>query len=100
MTSPTINAALSVLGEYTSREKARAVVVAVLKSVREPSEGMADAADTALGDWRKTLTRDEAMARSYQAHDRRFIASATPAEKHAIRYRAMIDALILEVEGG
>lgn len=58
----------------------------------EPTPEMLKAAETALSDWRKTLSRDEAMMRSYQHHDRKFIASATPAEKFAIRYRAMRDA--------
>lgn len=58
----------------------------------EPTEEMVKAAETALSEWRKTLDRDEAMARSYQAHDRKFIASATPEEKHRIRYRAMLSA--------
>lgn len=58
----------------------------------EPTREMLKAAMRALSDWRKTLNRDEAMMRSYQAHNRKFIASATPAEKHAIRYLAMLSA--------
>jgi hypothetical protein len=65
-----------------------------IKALAEPTEPMLTAAEGALGEWRKTLTRDEAMARSYQAHDRKFIASATPAEKHMIRWRAMIEAAL------
>lgn len=67
---------------------------------REPTEEMIDACESALAEWRKTLSRDEAMARSYQAHDRKFIASATPREKHRIRYRAMIAASPTPLEGG
>ena len=40
MTHPTIQAVRSVLGPMTSESKAREVVLAVLRSVREPSEGM------------------------------------------------------------
>lgn len=61
---------------------------------REPSEAMIDAALVALANWRKTLDKDEAMMRSYQAHDRKFIASATPEEKTVIRYKAMIEAAV------
>ena len=49
----------------------------------EPTEAMIDACLSAVGEWRKTLTRDE---------DRVFLASATPREKAAIRYRAMLEA--------
>lgn len=61
---------------------------------REPTAAMIAAADASMGEWRKTLSRDEAMARSYMPPHgpRKFIASATPAEKHAIRYRAMLAA--------
>lgn len=61
----------------------------------QPTEAMIAAAETALDDWRKSLPRDEFMVRSYVPPPRKshkFIASATPAEKHTIRYRAMIAA--------
>lgn len=58
----------------------------------EPTHEMVFAGSEALGEWRKTLTRDEVMARSYQAHDRKFVASATPNEKMKIRYAAMLAA--------
>jgi hypothetical protein len=63
----------------------------------EPTKEMLDAADAAVGEWRKSLTRDEAMMRSYMppgqiGEPRKFIASATPEEKHALRYRAMLVA--------
>ena len=59
----------------------------------EPTEAMIEACDAAVGEWRKTLSPDEAMIRSYRPEGQlRFIASATPEEKHVIRYRAMLAA--------
>jgi hypothetical protein len=56
----------------------------------EPSPEMIEAGLSALAEWRKTLDRDEAMMRSYmEPNGKRFIASATPAEKMAIRWKAM-----------
>jgi hypothetical protein len=81
---------------------ARAALTAALSASamvlvpREPTEAMLHAANGALTAWRATLTRDEVMMRSYRPKPRSntaFIASATPEEKHAIRYRAMLSAL-------
>ena len=58
----------------------------------EPTREMIAAAEAALTNWRKTLDPDEAMVRSYVAHDRRFKASASPEEKHVIRYASMLSA--------
>jgi hypothetical protein len=72
-----------------------AVARAVVEEMRDPTPEMIAACGEALSEWRKTLTRDEAVSRFYRpSGERRFIASATPEEKHAIRWRAMIDAAL------
>jgi hypothetical protein len=60
----------------------------------EPTEAMIDAAEAALGEWRKTLSPDEAILRRSAPvqNGRQWMASATPREKAAIRYAAMIAA--------
>ncbi len=62
--------------------------------LREPTGEMIDAAKAALGQWRKTLSPDEALLRrsTPTLNGRTWLASATPDEKYAIRYRAMIAA--------
>lgn len=71
---------------------------AALTTLLQPDEGTIEAMAKALGEWRKTLDRDEAMMRSYMTHDRKFIASATPAEKHAIRFQAAIQSILGETK--
>jgi hypothetical protein len=67
----------------------------------EPTEAMIDAAEAALGEWRKTLSPDEAILRRSAPvqNGRQWMASATPREKAAIRYAAMIAAAPTPVEG-
>lgn len=57
----------------------------------EPTEGMIDACEDALADWRKSLSPDERMMRTIFRFGKRCV-SAEEREKHAIRYRAMITA--------
>jgi hypothetical protein len=61
---------------------------------REPTEAMIQAGLNALGEWRKTLSADEALLRRSAPieNGRVWLASATPAEKADIRWRAMIAA--------
>lgn len=74
---------------------------AAVAALKEPSEAMVGAAECALSDWRKTLDRDEAMMRSYKPnHQRKFIASATPEEKHKIRFQAMLRAVLGDEQEG
>lgn len=68
---------------------------------REPTGEMIAAALCALTEWRNSLSRDEAILRRSAPvqSGRVFLASATPEEKAAIRYRAMISAAT-EADGG
>jgi hypothetical protein len=60
----------------------------------EPTQEMIDASLEALTVWRKGLSHDEAILRRSEPiqSGRVWLASATPEEKAAIRYRAMIAA--------
>ena len=61
---------------------------------REPTPEMIGASLEALTIWRKGLSHDEAVLRRSEPiqSGRVWLASATPEEKAAIRYRAMIAA--------
>ena len=65
---------------------------------REPEPVQISASLSALTAWRKTLTADEAILRRSAPiqSGRVWLASATPEEKAAIRYRAMIAPYIGE----
>lgn len=79
--------------------KARNYAKTAIEAMVVPTIAMIEAADAAVGEWRKTLSRDEAMIRSYMPPartSRKFIASATPEEKHVMRYRAMIAVAMRE----
>ena len=79
----------------------RAALLAYLEAVdgvvvpREPTAAMIEAAECSLAKWRATLDADERMLRRKYIEGlkgRYLAASATPEEKHAIRYTAMIAA--------
>ena len=67
----------------------------------EPTEEMVAASLIALTEWRKTLSPDEAILRRSEPiqSGRVWLASATPEEKAAIRYRAMLAAAPLDLAG-
>jgi hypothetical protein len=68
---------------------------------REPTEAMVTAALSALTEWRKGLSADEAILRRSAPIEsgRVWLASATPEEKAVIRYRAMIASTPTTHEG-
>lgn len=60
----------------------------------EPTKAMVAACLCAVSEWRKTLTPDEAILRRSEPtqNGRVFLASATPEEKAALRWKAMLSA--------
>ncbi|MBV8594520.1 MAG: hypothetical protein JOZ27_09495 [Caulobacteraceae bacterium] len=58
----------------------------------EPTPEMIAACDGAMDAWRRTLTGDERFLRHAIVNGRKYLGTATPEEKHRIRYRAMLAA--------
>lgn len=57
----------------------------------EPTDEMIEACESALAEWRKTLPPDELVLRGKWKSGKLY-HDAEQAEKHAIRYRAMLNA--------
>lgn len=68
---------------------------AAIEATREPTPEMVEAMKGALHDWRDGLDGDERMLRHTIRNGKSF-HSATDDEKHAIRWRAGIDAALKE----
>lgn len=88
----------SVWDEFMSEQHAawRAMARAALTALQNPDEGTVEAMELALSEWRKSLTPDEAILRrsAPMENGRQWLASATPAEKHKIRFNAAIQHIL------